>query len=83
MRRWVTLSANMVAAFLAGDGVLVLLMPERQTRLWSPYWAPAPWRDSLRFLARGPRLTRGLAVLELLAGILLAGITNSRRSRSN
>jgi hypothetical protein len=62
----------MLAAFLAGDGVLVLLMPEQQTRLWSPEWSPPPWRRFLRFLSTHTSLARGLAVAELSAGIGLA-----------
>ena len=80
-RRVSVLSANMLAAFLAGDGILVLLMPERQTLLWSPDWSPAPWRNSLRFLARKPRLTRLLAALELSCGIVIGMLTNHREAR--
>jgi hypothetical protein len=79
---WKRLSLNMLAAFLAGDGLLVMCMPRRQPRLWSPAWSPAPWRDSLRFLAGHPRLTRGLAILEALVGVLLAAQTN-RTARAN
>jgi hypothetical protein len=77
-RVWV-LSSNMAAAFLAGDGILVLVMPQRQTLLWSPDWSPAPWREFLRFLARRPRLTKLLAIFELTAGLALARMTNGRR----
>ncbi len=67
----------MLAAFLAGDGLLVLLMPARQTRLWSPCWSPALWRESLRFLNRHPRLTRVLAMAEAATGVFIAVRTNS------
>jgi len=67
----------MVAAFAAGDGLLVLLMPARQTRLWSPDWSPALWREPLRFLHRHPRLTRALAIAEAATGVFIAARTNS------
>lgn len=74
---WSRLSLNMLAAFLAGDGILVALMPHRQTRLWSPSWSPAPWREPLRFLAGHPKLARLLALLEIGAGLVLAARTNA------
>ncbi len=69
---------NVLAAFLAGDGALVLLAPRSQTLLWSPRWSPTPWREPLRFLAGRPALTRLLALGELILGLTLACASNRR-----
>jgi hypothetical protein len=77
VRKALRLTGNMLAAFLAGDGVLALLMPQKQTLLWSPSWSPGPWRNALRWLSARPGLTRLLAALELTAGVVLGGMTNA------
>ena len=75
---WARLAGNMLAAFLIGEGLMVAVTPTRQTRLWSPDWSPALWRGPLRLLARFPRLTRLLALLEVGLGFALALWTNAR-----
>ena len=77
-RSWARLGGNMLAAFLIGEGVMVLLRPTRQSVLWSPRWSPTPWRRPLRLLAGRPRLTRALASLEIIAGLALAIVTDER-----
>lgn len=74
---WIRLGGNLLAAFLVGEGLLVVVAPRRQTLLWSPAWSPPPWRTLLRVLARRPGLTRLLALFEVGAGFGLARWTNA------
>ena len=75
---WARLSGNMLAAFLVGEGLMVILAPERQTRLWSPSWSPGVWRTPLRALHQRPSLARALALAEVAGGLALAFSTNAR-----
>ena len=77
-RSWIRLGGNLLASFLIGEGLMVVVAPRRQTLLWSPAWSPTLWRRPLRVLARHPRLTRFLALCEVSAGLGLAIWTNAR-----
>jgi hypothetical protein len=53
-----------------GDGVISLIEPRRHCLLWEV--GPQPCRKMIDVFAERPTLTRGLGLLEMLAGIWLA-----------
>ncbi len=60
---------DLMAVVLVGDGLLGLLIPERQVRRWER--GPATWRCTMRYLEQRPWLTRVLAAAEICAGLRL------------
>ena len=58
------------AIALIGDGVVGLLVPARHARRYER--GPRPWRRAMSFFARRPGVTRGAAVAEVAAGVVLA-----------
>lgn len=61
---------ELIALFMIGDAIVALITPEKYLRLWRI--GPEPCRDLVDQLARHPHATRGLAALELGAGLWLA-----------
>ncbi len=58
------------ALFLIGDGVMGLLKPRRHPLLWD--CGPEPVRDFTETLADNRNLARGIYLIEIVLGMLLA-----------
>lgn len=63
-------SLEVLAIFMVGDGLITLLHPRRQARLWRA--GPPGWRDLFDWLEERPGLTAGLAAAEAALGLWLA-----------
>lgn len=59
--------AEVATIVLIGDGVVGALFPARHARRWLR--GPAPWRHVMRPFVEHPRLTRTVAVAEVVAGV--------------
>lgn len=64
-------TSTLVGAALIADGAAFMLDPERQTHIWSSPWAPFWYRGMMDYLGRHVRMTRTIAGLELVAGVLM------------
>ena len=58
------------AISLIGDGIVGLLIPTRHARRYE--LGPSWWRGAMRFFAERRALTRGIAIVEVVAGLRLA-----------
>ena len=63
-------SVEVLAIFMVGDGLITLLQPQRQARLWLA--GPPGWRDLFAWLERRPALTAGLGAVEAALGLWIA-----------
>lgn len=55
---------------MVGDGLLSLINPKRHCLLWET--GPKAWRDLADEFAEHPKVTRGLGLAEMAAGVWLA-----------
>lgn len=71
-------AADITAIILIGDGVVGALTPSRHVRRYE--CGPMAWRKTMRWFARRPELTRGLALVELGSGLALTlGLAQRQR----
>ena len=59
-----------LAMIMIGDGFLTFVNPRRHAQLWQT--GPEPWRESMRYLADHPELTRWMGAGEAALGFWLA-----------
>ena len=62
-------AGDIIAIVLIGDGAVGALTPARHARRYVR--GPSRWRESMRWFANRPQLTRGLALVELASGLAL------------
>lgn len=66
-RRRVGIAKNMLAIGLIGDGIVGLVWPKRQLRLWKA--GPQPYQRLTQAVMERPLLVRLTAATELAAGL--------------
>jgi hypothetical protein len=59
--------AELAVIVLIGDGVVGALFPARHSRRWLS--GPRVWQEAMRPFVDHPEMTRGAAVVEVVAGV--------------